>query len=63
MLLLTCQQQFINKIEIYLTFLQIFCHIMNPSPGLLIDTEYEALKHFMYILKQFKDKIKDKGCH
>lgn len=36
---------------------------MNPSPGLLIDTEYEALKHFMYILKQFKDKIKDKGCH
>lgn len=53
MLLLTCQQQFINKIEIYLTFLQIFCHIMNPLPGLLIDTEYEALKHFMYTLQKF----------
>lgn len=48
----------INKIRIY-----IFCYIMNPTPGLLIDTEYEALKlfkHYIY-LKISKTKLEKKG--
>lgn len=39
---------------------------MNPTPGLLIDTEYEALKlfkHYIYLKISVKDKIREKGCH